>query len=74
MDLKKLREITEKLNRSDLLKGMAYKVLDTFINQQEEALLINGVINCTTCAFNDEKYIKEICSYCDRYFNKHKPK
>ncbi len=43
MDLQKLREITEKLNRSDLLKGIAYKVLDTFIKQQEEALIIADV-------------------------------
>ena len=44
MDLEKLREITEKLNRSKLLKGMAYDVLDTFIKQQEEVLNIPVVI------------------------------
>lgn len=40
MDLEKLREITEKLERSQLLKGMAYQVLDTFIKQQEEAITV----------------------------------
>ncbi len=40
MDLNKLREITEKLNRSELLKGHAYPVLDLFIKQQEQALIL----------------------------------
>jgi len=43
MDLNKLREITEKLNRSELLKGHAYPVLDLFIKQQNEALILPAV-------------------------------
>ena len=39
-NLNKLQEITEKLNRSNLLKGIAYGVLNTFIEQQKEQLTI----------------------------------
>jgi len=44
IDINKLQEITEKLNRSKLLKGMAYDVLNTFIEQQKEQLNLHDVV------------------------------
>lgn len=54
IDINKLQEITEKLNRSKLLKGMAYDVLNTFIKQQKEQLTLATVVNWLP--FKEENY------------------
>jgi hypothetical protein len=49
MDIDKLKEIVGKLNRSNLLKGMAYEVLDSFIKQSEFAAENNADLGGVSC-------------------------
>ena len=56
IDINKLQEITEKLNRSKLLKGVAYDVLNTFIEQQKEQLNLHDVVKSFYC--NDNQFTK----------------
>lgn len=76
IDINKLQEITEKLNRSKLLKGMAYDVLNTFIEQQKKQLTLTDVVvpKGTLCGYvNCEKPTVDIdkkwCEYHDRQIN-----
>ncbi|QOD60640.1 hypothetical protein H9I45_15070 [Polaribacter haliotis] len=69
IDINKLQEITEKLNRSKLLKGVAYDVLNTFIEQQKEQLNLHDVDKCVLCKNKTDKPTINYCDECLENYN-----